>query len=194
MKRLWLALMTIVLAACEGVPVREMAGAEWEQHRLSISQLDSWVLRGRLAVHYDNEGGQGILYWQQDHDAYELRLMDPLGRQLMLISGDNAHARMLTREAEVFESASAEGLMQNYLGWSVPVNALNQWVRGMPEPGMNVEETRLEHGRLSFLSQEGWLIEYQAYEQVGMVWLPRRLKITTPDLNLKLIVEEWNLS
>jgi outer membrane lipoprotein LolB len=101
---------------------------------------------------------------------------------------------MLTREAEVFESASAEGLMQNYLGWSVPVNALNQWVRGMPEPGMSIEETRLEQGRLSFLSQEDWLIEYQAYEQVDMVWLPRRLKITRPDLNIKLIVEQWNLS
>jgi outer membrane lipoprotein LolB len=186
--------MVVVLAACEGVPVRDADTADWEQHRLAVTQLKSWTLKGRLAIHYDNEGGQGILYWQQDQGHYELRMLDPLGRQLVEITGDDAHARMQTREGDIFESENAESLMQAYLGWSVPVIALNQWVRGVPGDGLAVDESQLEHGRLSLLVQEDWRIEYQAYEQVDRFWLPRRLRITTPDLNIKLIVEQWNLS
>jgi outer membrane lipoprotein LolB len=43
------------------------------------------------------------------------------------------------------------------------------------------------------LEQDGWDIEYAGYTDASGHQLPTRINLRSPELNLKLIVEHWQL-
>ena len=61
------------------------------------------------------------------------------------------------------------------LGWSIPVENLSWWVRGIQAPGQADQRTLGEGGSLSFLSQSGWDIEFGRYRDVQGFSLPLKL-------------------
>ena len=47
--------------------------------------------------------------------------------------------------------------------------------------------------RLSALNQDGWQVQYLAYQRVQQQWLPQRLTISRAALTLKLVINDWQL-
>jgi outer membrane lipoprotein LolB len=189
-----LLVLMVGIAACESVPVKRIDGYEWLLHQQRVSAQNHWLMQGRVAIRYGDEGGQGLLHWRQDDESYDLRFYDALNRLQLHIEGDAQGVLLHSRNQETRQAADAETLMQQYLGWSVPVNALRYWVRGLPEPELPVDESQLTNNRLLQLSQGDWRIQYQRYEEIDGIWLPDLLKIEAPTLRIKLVVEKWSLS
>jgi outer membrane lipoprotein LolB len=182
------------LAACESVPVKPLGNQEWQLHQKRVDAHKDWLMQGRVAIRYGDDGGQGLLHWRQQGKSYDLRFYDALNRLQLHIEGGSQGVLLHARDQETHEAADAETLMQEYLGWSVPVNALQYWVRGLPVAGQTVGTSRFSDNRLEELSQGDWHILYQRYEKVDGVWMPDLMRIEAPDLTIKLVVEKWSLS
>jgi len=193
-RRLFLLFLVAGLMACESTPRRIVGGEDWLRHQQQVTAKANWLMQGRVAIRYEEEGGQGLLHWRQQGESYDLRFYDALNRMQLHIEGNGEGVKLHARNGDIREASNAEALMQDYLGWSVPVDALRYWVRGLPQPELVIRESQMSGDRLKQLNQGDWQILYQRYEQVDGVWLPDLLKINAPELNIKLVVEKWSLS
>ncbi|MGZ0843299.1 lipoprotein insertase outer membrane protein LolB, partial [Klebsiella pneumoniae subsp. pneumoniae] len=76
-----------------------------------------------------------------------------------------------------YQAESPEALLEEQLGWRLPVSHLLWWVRGLPAPDSKSRLTLDADSRLARLEQDGWQIEYTRYAEQNGYWLPERLKL-----------------
>ncbi|VAW86386.1 hypothetical protein MNBD_GAMMA17-1300 [hydrothermal vent metagenome] len=46
-------------------------------------------------------------------------------------------------------------------------------------------------GRLQWLEQAGWRIEYQRYRSAGTLEVPKKMVITRSDLRVRFVIDRW---
>ena len=194
--RILLACLLLTLTACSSLHQREtleLGGDEaaWKTHRSTVEPIDSWILQGKLGIRSPQESGSGTLFWLQRQQYYDIRLSGPLGRGATRIQGDRQQTTLEIAGRAPVTAESAEQLVEDQIGWRLPVDHLLWWVRGLPAP-VSPSHLQLDsNSRLGRLSQSGWTVEYSRYQQVDGVELPQRLQISGHDLLLTLVVTEW---
>ncbi|GAA6132818.1 lipoprotein insertase outer membrane protein LolB [Halopseudomonas sabulinigri] len=196
LRTLPLLLLTLTLGACSSLHKRETLelggdAQAWKTHRQQVEPIRSWELQGKLGVRAPGESGSGTLFWLQRNDYYDIRLSGPLGRGATRIQGDDQQTTLEVAGRQPVSAASAEALLEQQIGWRLPVEHLLWWVRGLPAPDAASRLQLDTHSRLARLSQSGWTVEYSRYQQVGDVELPQRLQISGHDLLLTLVVTDW---
>jgi outer membrane lipoprotein LolB len=91
------------------------------------------------------------------------------------------------RETE--QAKDPDQLTEQILGWRLPMRGLPYWLRGRPQPDEPADADPKE-GAPSVLHQAGWSIEYQSrYPDSG---LPERLVLAREDLQIRLILTNWD--
>ena len=197
----FIALSAFLHVSCSA-PLPRPADAQlqqlWEQHEAALLPIRHWELRGRLAISADDPGGQATLVWRRDGTRHGLRLSGPLGRGLLQLTQDESGAQLQDAEQRVLYAPSAEELLFRYSGWRLPVENLNYWVRGLPVPGVAMEQELDDSGQLKTLRQEAWEVQYQEYVLVDGRNLPRRLSLSNPRktagqpaMQVRLVIERW---
>ena len=73
----------------------------------------------------------------------------------------------------------------------MPVTHLLWWVRGLPAPDSRSRLALDASSRLAQLEQDGWRVEYLRYAEHDGYWLPERLKLHGPDIDITLVVKDW---
>ncbi len=200
---LGLALGAGWLAGCAtthlpGEPPAQALQQDWERHRLAVDALVAWELHGRLAVKTAGRGWQVRLVWRQRHQRFEIDLSSSvLGQGLARLAGGPEGVELQLAEGR-YRAADAATLMRDHLGWSLPVQGLFHWLRGLPEAG-EVQRLQLNaHGHLQELQQQGWIIRYARYRQVGDVMLPVKMELVHGGgkrrLHVRLVVDRWTLA
>ena len=97
----------------------------------------------------------------------------------------------------VFALVAAEQLdvtlveLKQQLGWKLPISHLTWWVRGLPAPDSKSTVTLDSDSHLQRLTQDGWQVEYLSYTEQNGYWLPERLKLHGRDLDVTLVVKDW---
>jgi len=196
LRTLPILLLTLTLGACSSLHQRETLelGGDpqaWKTHRQQVEPITSWELQGKLGVRAPGESGSGTLFWLQRNDYYDIRLSGPLGRGATRIQGDDQQTTLEVAGRQPISAESAEALLEQQIGWRLPVEHLLWWVRGLPAPNTASRLQLDTHSRLARLSQSGWTVEYSRYQQIGEVELPQRLQISGNDLLLTLVVTDW---
>lgn len=194
------ALLVVFLTGC--APVLERPGVTdvreaWEHRVLALSRYPVWGLKGRVGIRHGEDGWQAGLEWRQDGDDVAITLFDPLGRKVAMLNGDAGQVGLKTSQGNAAVAGNAEALMDDLLGWSLPVSGLRYWVRGLPAPNAGAGETQMEwdeRGRVAHLEQDGWDIVYSEYEDTPGLSMPRVLRLRRGDVAVKLLVKEWQLS
>jgi outer membrane lipoprotein LolB len=79
------------------------------------------------------------------------------------------------------------------MGWPIPVDALQWWVRGLAAPGAIEAEMLDAEGLLISLGQFGWSIDFDRYDSVAGLVLPKRLTATRDDYRVKLAISRWQM-
>ena len=93
----------------------------------------------------------------------------------------------------MYTAPGVEGLVQDRIGWAVPVDALVWWVRGLEAPG-SVDTAEFDaDGRLLRLEQHGWEIEFTRYRAFGSESLPAKLEARRDAYRVKLAFGRWQL-
>lgn len=190
---LLVTLLGLLLAACTtpqpGTPVT--TPVEWEQHRLQITALQHWELRGKLGYRGPGANGSAWLTWQQDDDYFDLTLTGPMGAGATRISG-NAQLAMLSRGRDEVRANSASALTREVLGVALPLEELLWWAKGLPAPGSQ-PTMRFDGGLLIALEQAGWHLQFSRYVDVEGLHLPGRITGTDNHngLSFTLVINQW---
>ena len=185
-----------VLAGCAGFGARESveghgSPALWSAHKQQLTRLDGWQISGKVGIRAPKDSGSATLFWLQRQDYYDIRLSGPLGRGAARLTGRPGSVLLEVANQGRYEAPTPEELLGEQLGWSLPVSHLVWWVRGLPAPGSKSRVTLNGDSRLANLEQDGWKIEYLSYVEQNGFWLPERVKHHGPDLDVTLVVKDW---
>ena len=158
-----------------------------------------WSFEGRVAINNAGKGGNGKIEWRQDGQGYVVSLIAPITRQSWRLIGDthSEAGRLEGLEGGPREGEDAETLLLQATGWDIPVNALAQWVRGLPAEGFPLQKWSYSaQGQLQRVEQAGWSIEYPLWfpAEGPQPSLPRRIEAQRDKASVRLIVDHWDFS
>nr|WP_298147022.1 lipoprotein insertase outer membrane protein LolB [uncultured Pseudomonas sp.] len=193
-----LAVLTLLslLAGCAGLSSREsLQGqgdqAHWQTHKQQVAALDAWQISGKVGIRAPKDSGSGTLFWLQRQDYYDIRLSGPLGRGAARLTGRPGAILLEVANQGRYQAESPEQLLQQQLGLNLPVSHLLWWIRGLPAPGSKSTLTLDSDSHLAQLAQDGWQVEYLRYTEQDGYWLPERLKLQGHDLQVTLVIKDW---
>ncbi len=144
-------------------------------------------LTGRLAARYEGESFTGNVTWSHARQGDEMLISSPLGQGVARLVRDAEGVILRTAEPREYRAADAETLTQKVLGFRLPLAGLGDWVRARPADGHPFHVERSQEGQVRVLEQQGWRIEYLAYEGER----PKQLRLVYPGVELRFVVSEW---
>ena len=155
---------------------------------------DAFELTGRVGVQHAEQGFTGALRWSHAPGQDELWLLSPLGQAVARVTASAGEVTLVTSDRQTWRAADASALTREALGWELPLDGLRYWVVGFPQPDRPAEVRRDEAGRVQRLRQDGWSIEYTAWDAVAGRALPRTLYAARDGLEIRLTVDSWSLA
>ena len=167
----------------------------WRQTQQSLQAYDQWDLRARAAVSLPGEVYNIGLQWRRQTDGLLLLIEAPFGQGVIRIETAGAGMyRLLLPDGRVYLNQSPEALLEDVIGWSIPVSGLDYWIRGMPHPDAAHSRIIDSNGQAREIRQDSWSIEYQDYFPAAQrPPLPRRLRLAHDDLRLRLVIDHWQV-
>ncbi|MBP5981916.1 MAG: lipoprotein localization protein LolB [Halomonas sp.] len=192
--RLWIASLTLLLlAGCAAQAPMEEGGrqaGQWERQQADVEAFDTWTLIGKAGLRTPQESQSANLDWSQHPHYFRMLISGPFGGGRSVLEGREGRFSLTTGEGR-FEAETPEALMEEQLGWSLPVSAMPDWVRGLPGDHASYQLETDELGYPLHLEQDGWEIDYRDWNEVEGLWLPRRLIMNYDDVRITLVVNEW---
>ncbi|MBT3411474.1 MAG: hypothetical protein HN430_12360, partial [Halieaceae bacterium] len=78
-------------------------------------------------------------------------------------------------------------------GWDLPLRSLHHWLKGIPDPDLEVELLELDEANQlpELLQQQGWTVEFQQFARFGDYQLPTRLQATRGTTSARILLREW---
>ncbi|MFZ2321455.1 MAG: lipoprotein insertase outer membrane protein LolB [Pseudomonas sp.] len=185
-----------LLSGCAGLTSHEtLSGqgnpAQWQTHKAQASQLNGWQISGKVGIRSPRESGSATLFWLQRQDYFDIRLAGPMGRGAARLTGRPGAVSLDTANQGQLQAESAEALLQQQLGWSLPVAHLFWWIRGLPAEDSKSRLILDSESRLAKLEQDDWQVEYLSYVQQNGYWLPERMKLHGANLDITLVIKDW---
>jgi outer membrane lipoprotein LolB len=174
-----------------GDPALLAAQAAREQ---ALAGVDEWTLQGRLSVSDGHDGGSGSLRWSQNGERYEFVLRGPaISGANFRLSGDAQGALLEGLKGGPLRGPDAETLMRKALGWEVPLRDLRAWVLGL-RAGSGAAELSFGGNQLpSLLLQDGWSVDYRAWDTTHQPPLPSKVYASRPPYRVRLSIESFVL-
>ncbi len=133
------------------------------------------------------------LRWKQVGEHYDIRLYGPLGHGAVRLSHEGHQIHYQDMKGEVRSYGSAEALLEKECGWTLPISGLSWWLRGLPRPAKAALVLPDHTGLTTQIEQEGWIIEYLAYQTLKGKKYPHKLRLRRDKLILKLVLHNWHI-
>lgn len=185
--RWWGILLAGMLGGCTLLPPAPAPAI-----RPAQPEAAPFALNGRIAVKYNGSSHSAGIRWTHTAQSDELLLLAPLGQTAARVYRD-AQSATLDDGDKHYEASDAEALMRQMLGWYLPLGGLHRWVLGLAEAGSPAQIERDGKGRISVLRQNGWEIRYLRYAAAMQDSLPARLQLSRDNLQMQLLIDEWEL-
>jgi len=184
----WLVLLalTLLLAGCAS-----LSPAPAPVARPVHPESAPFAMNGRISIEYDDKRNGGGLHWTHRQQSDEILLLTPLGQTAARVYRDDGNAT-LDQGGKHYQNVDTESLMQQVLGWHLPLNGMHHWVLGMVDPDSPAQIEHDADGRISVLHQDGWELRYLRYADSKPDSLPARLQLNHEDLHILLLIDEWD--
>jgi outer membrane lipoprotein LolB len=189
------AAAVVALAGCASVKPQ---GPSTSNAATSLTAQTSRAYQGRFAIQYNDQNGQqrnayGNFSWQETGDTVTLQLRNPLGQTLAIVTSSPASATLELPNRQPLTADNVSTLMQNALGFSLPVEGLRYWLQPSPAPTSRAktEKDPEQPSRLKQITQDGWTIDYLAYADAPATGVKRvNLSRAEPPLDIKLVLDQ----
>lgn len=152
----------------------------------------SFKLNGRISVSHQGDRHSAGLRWIHTAQSDEILLLAPLGQTAARIYRD-ARSATLEDGDKRYQAGNVETLMQQVLGWYLPLGGLHHWVLGLADTGSPAQIKRNGNGQIALLRQSGWEIRYLKHSAALQDGLPTRLQLSRDGLRMQLLIDEWEL-
>ncbi len=166
--------LLLFLAGCSVAPPR------------SVSPDTLFDLSGRIAVKYDGEGFSGSLRWIHRMNSDEVWLLSPLGQTIAHILKDAGGAVLTSQDSRQYRAEDVESLTETILGWRLPLQGLEHWVKGEARPGSPSNSSFDSGKKLIQLRQDGWDIRYERHFENGS---PKDVLLQREGIRIKFIID-----
>lgn len=192
----WLLFLFFTLNACTGVAIKDQDSdnqSAYHERTKKLNATSEWGLVGRISLDDADQGGSGRLQWDVKPGHSELDFHGAMGRGAWHLNIGPEGALLKMADGSEQSAASVNELIQDSMGWPVPVEALQWWVRGLAAPGMIEDEQLGPDGLLVSLRQFGWSVEFRRYDSIENMKLPIRLNATRDNYRVKLAISRWRM-
>ena len=193
----FLAIVVLALSACSrfGQPEDDsLEQALWAKQQSMAAAVTQWNLYARGALRLEGEAYTIGIRWQRyDDSRFTMLIEAPFGQGVLRIETIAAgQYRLRLPNGQTYENTTVEALLDDAVGWSLPISGLDYWVRGLPHPETIYSHRLDSAGRAKSIRQDDWDIDYVEYfEVVSEPELPRRISLTNQTATLKLVIERW---
>ena len=184
-----------LLSACASTPAPDNTLAQnipWEKRSQMLQKFQNWKLTGSASININNNTTLIRLNsWQQcGKNNYNITVSNLAGIGSETIVGTKNKVTLNKKSAP-----TPELLMQEQLGYSLPVNNLYFWIRGLPAPSVRSKIYFDPYHHIKHLTQENWEIQYLQYTQFNNTDLPSliELKNTEEHIQLRMAISSWGL-
>ena len=150
-----------------------------------------FAMNGRISVNNHGVQHSAGLHWTHLGSSDEILLLNPLGQTAARVYRDDGHATLDDGDKH-YQDTDVEALMEQVLGWHLPLGGLHQWVLGLPDTGSPARIERDSNGRISVLHQDGWKVDYLRYANDKPDSLPARMQLSLEHLKVQLLIDEWD--
>ena len=182
----------IALSGCQTTPQKATGGAQQEKH---LYRLGQWEAEGKIAIQMADDRESASFKWMQDKANYTVHLFGPFGQGTTWLRRTSRGVILESAKTGTHKASSAETLMEDVLGWQVPVSNLQFWLRGLPANKPKPDNLERDPtGFVNLLQQEGWQVAYSRHEHFNGWWLPTRIRAEREDLKLTVVIKRWRLA
>ncbi|MGJ8513741.1 lipoprotein insertase outer membrane protein LolB [Carnimonas bestiolae] len=183
----------LVISGCAVSPPSPSVDREkgdWEHQQQRLEALNDWQLSGKIGLRSPQQNRSANLDWTQ-HDAdYTIMVSGPFGVGRNTLQGHPGDVTLKNGDG-TFSAATPEQLMEQQLGWSLPVSSLDRWVRGLAANGSEGTFSHDDEGFPATLKQDGWTINYLQWSYADGYWLPGRLRLAYGDIQVTFVITRW---
>jgi len=186
----------LLLNACTGTPIKSPGPDAKEAYQLRAGQLEAiseWAFVGKISLDDGDRGGSGRLQWAVTADASELDFHAAMGRGAWHLQIGPESAVLKEANGTEQTAPGVNALIQDRMGWPIPVDALQWWVRGLVAPGVSGEKEFDSEGLMVSLHQFGWQVNFTRYDSKGGIALPKKLNARRDNYRVKLVVSRWRM-
>jgi outer membrane lipoprotein LolB len=186
----------LIIGGCSSVEPLNIPPVDSDNRQAQLQQLTSWQVNGKVAFISTEEKFSASLYWQKEKLGQQLKLTNFLGINLLtLVSEDQWH--QLEVDGQQYRGSDLNALLTKVSGINLPVAALQAWLKGAAYSSQDIVEYNRDTGLPALLiakfNGQQWHINYQGYQQVGSLVLPRKLTVTQDLLTIKIQINQWKL-
>lgn len=211
MRKLWIGIWILLVAACTSIPESEMLDSipaidrtAYQRHQQLLDSIDSWRLQGQIALFNLRDDSRDAVYidWRWSPTATSMRFSHPLKGTLARLEQTSAGAVLIDDEQNEYRAATMTSLLQTYFGISIPVDALPGVVLGrLPQRAKNITVVRPSaKDDVVVLSsyeviavQEPWRAELSLFTAVDTIYVPSSIELNATDWRIKLRITDWSL-
>jgi outer membrane lipoprotein LolB len=164
----------------------------WQERQIQLRQLTTWEVRGRTAITQGKEAWNAGLNWRENTGIYRIKLMGPFSQGGIHLDGTPEQVVLTLSDGEMIAAATPEALLTKTFNLKFPISALRDWLRGLPYQGAPYQTIEIDNqGRLKYLVQQEWKIDYQRYETYGQRQMPSKIFISHPELSVRIVINNW---
>jgi outer membrane lipoprotein LolB len=192
-------LSSLLLAGCTSVP-ESITSVEWQAHEKKLETIQDFQVTGKLGYIAPDQRQNLNFFWKHSTALSQLRLTTILGQTALNLTITPQGATVETYDDQVLSARHANQLIYKLTGLMMPVEHMPDWLLGLPtdadafqlSPANTLQTLNKQIG------QNAWNIAYQRYSDVE--WhsqalpLPNRLKLTTSDVKINLLITKWNIT
>lgn len=188
MTRLLALALFALLTGCAGV----QAPPASQNDQLRGNPGHDWTLEGKAAIRSGESSNTAYIDWQQQGERFKIIVSGPLGQGGARIEGGPGLVSLsLPGEEQPLTGPNPESVMQQALGWHLPVSQASYWVTGRPAPDLPSQP--LSSGGPGF-EQQGWQVGILRLTDISdQLTLPSRLDFRYADIRIRLVIGHWSL-
>ena len=180
-------LFGLLLSACATPPRPPVA--------VQPELVNAFDLTGRVNVRVGSKAfPTGRIHWQHGPESDELWLYSPVGSGVARMRQDASGAVLIASDGKEYRAQDLKLLTRKVLGWDLPLDGLQYWVRGLPWPALETIEQQYDaNGRPKLLKQGAWQVAYLGWTPAGASGLPSKLDLSGEGLRVRLVVDDWKV-
>ncbi|MGB5446645.1 MAG: lipoprotein insertase outer membrane protein LolB [Psychromonas sp.] len=197
MKLSFLSLVfTLLITGCAQIPKQPVETADWAAQQQQLEKLNHWTLSGKVAVITPEKRHSLNIYWQQSGDDFHITLTTFLGATVLDLKKTASGTKIIDDGGKVYVGENSQELINQLTGLTIPVDALQQWIKGNPADAIYLLD---ENNQLVSLTGEdresgNWSVDYSNYKTIQKVSLPHALQLNRQNLLLKFAIQKWLLT
>lgn len=182
--RLVVAVMVaVVLTACAVAPTPTVPLAD-----------ELFSRSGRFALNVQTADGkkdavQGGFQWQESSQRLQLDLNNPMGTVLARVLVTPQGAALLYPNGETEYASSPDALVEQLLGYVIPVEGMRSWLQGQVGSGSAVSALKQEDGVPSYFEQDSWRINLKRYDAYGPTLLQMYRNQAQQDISIRIVID-----